>query len=440
MNRRASILLPFLLLLAGCEGARDVETLRPRRGLIRESFSEPAKTRLEKTFQVTLPVAGRIGRIDLEPGDKLTKGQPLAEYDLAPLRYAVEKARAAVAELEAGIIVKEDNRLEETALVHAEAAVEAASEALKASEAQVEAERARAERAAKELVRMRRLAAEQAVTQQKLEDVELDAETSLIELRRQEFYRAALAAMNTAIRLGPQFVRQYIARKSLEREVMVHQLAQARSVLAQAEHDLELASLLSPIHGVVLEKYEQGDATLPAGRDLLLLGDLSELQAEADVLTQDALRLAPGSAVILEPAARRTPLDGKVLRIEPAGFTKLSSLGVEQQRVKVIVGLETADSDLGVGFRLQARFITGSREDALIVPRYSVLQAPDGAFYVLKVTYGKITKQPVEIGLRSDLDLEILAGLSESDDMVAHADTTLDEGSRVRVTRAAGPQ
>ncbi|GAH76958.1 unnamed protein product, partial [marine sediment metagenome] len=172
-------------------------------------------------------------------------------------------------------------------------------------------------------------------------------------------------------------VEEYLDLEQLQRETVVHQLAQARSRLVRAEHELGLASIRSPLDGVVLKRYEQGDRSLAAGQGLLLLGSLDELEVVVDVLTQDALRLQVGGEVLLESALGRTEIAGEVKRIEPAGFTKLSSLGVEQQRVNVIVDFQGKPGNLGVGYRLQARFITGAKEDALTVPRFSVLQALD---------------------------------------------------------------
>lgn len=413
-------------LLIGCGDAPDRETIAVRKGSIEESFNEPAKTRLEQTHLISMPVDGRIGRIDLEPGDPVTKGQALAEFDREPLEQEVAEARAAVAELEASIAVKSDHRLENTALINAQATVRTMTETLNAADAQVEAQKARADRAASELDRMSKLAAENAITQQKLEDIQLDAETSTIDLRKQEFYRAALKAFNVAVHLGPKFVDQYIAKKSLELAVLEHQRVQAQARLVQAQHRLRLARVESPIDGVVLERFEQGDDAYAPGDPLLLLGDLSQLEVESDVLTQDALRLAEGSAVELEPAARLSPLAGKVKRIEPAGFTKISSLGIEQQRVRVIVGFDEPPTGLGVGYHVQARFVTGTNPEALIVPRYAVLQAPDGGFYVLAPDAdGEWARKPVTLGLRGDLELEVVSGLAEGDLILAHPDTTL---------------
>jgi HlyD family secretion protein len=420
------------LAVVGCERGPEIEVLTARRGAIRESFSEPAKTRLARTYPVTMPVAGRIGRIALEPGDRVRKGQTLAEYDLLPFEQAVAEARAAVSELEAEIVVKKDNTLEHTAIKEAQATVQAADESLKAYDAEVEAEKARADRAASKLERKKKLAEKKVIGDDELDDFILEAQTALIELRKQEFYRAALKAFIVAVNLGPRAVEQYIGKKGLEYDVLVHKLAQAKARLARAEYDRALARVVSPIDGVVLERHEQGDRTLAAGQRLLLVGDLDELEVLADVLTQDALRLKVGSEVDLQPATGLETLAGKVTLIEPAGFTKLSSLGVEQQRVRAIVSLEGERGNLGVGYRLQARFFTGAKDDALIVPRYSVLQAPDRTFYVLKVADGVIARQNVTIGLRSDLELEVATGLGESDRIVAQPDATMKEGMRVR--------
>jgi len=424
------------IILTGCGRAAKVELVSPRRGAIQESFTEPARTRLAKEYPVTMPVNGRIARIELEPGDPVEAGQTLLEFDRLPLERAVAEARAAVAELEARIAVQDDERVEETALTEAEATARAAVQSYKVADVQVYASRARLERFEKELKRTEELAAKNAVAESALDDARLVVETSQAELRQAEFNREQAEAQLAAVGLGPKSIEQQLARKRLQREVLVHQLDQGRARLARAEHNLALADIRSPISGVVLERFDQGDRSLLAGQPLLLLGNMDQLEVIADVLTQDALRIGPGSKVLLEAAARRDHLTGIVDRIEPAGFTKLSSLGIEQQRVNVIVKFNGPHEDLGVGYRLQARFITGSKPDALIVPRFSVLQAPDRSFYVFKVNGSRLAVQPVTLGLRSDLDMEVVDGLSESDLIVAVPDTTMKDGMRVKKARS----
>jgi len=428
-------LAALTILLAGCGRGAKVGVTKPRIGEIQESFTEPARTRLANKYPITMPVSGRIARIDLEPGDEVKAGTTLVEFDRLPLERAVAEGRAAVAELLARIAVQDDEKVEEIALTGAKSDAEAAAEALKVAIAQIAAGKARLERAQKELARMEKLAKTQTVSQSALDDARLNAETFQSEVRQYESLRDQAKAKLAAAGLGPSSIERQLERKRLGREVLVHQLEQARARLARAEHDLRLADIRSPIDGVVLEKYQEGDSALIAGQPLLLLGNMAELEVIADVLTQDALSLQPGSPVVLEAAAGREPIPGKVDRIEPAGFTKLSSLGVEQQRVNVIVSFAGSHENLGVGYRLQARFITGSKSDAVIVPRFSVMQAPDRSFYVFKVVGGKLVRQPVTIGLRGDLDMEVTNGLSATDVIVAVPDTKMKEGMKVKIKK-----
>jgi len=434
---------PFLAMLllaavlAGCGGAPEVEVVAPWHGTIEESFSEPARTRLANTYPVTMPVEGRIGRIALEPGDRVEQGEELAVFDRTPLEAEVRRARAYLRELRSEIAVKDDNSLELTGLSNMEALVEATSETLKAARAQVDAQRARLDRTRKELGRLEELAAAQTIPDSRLDDIRLTAETDLSDLRQREYDLAADLAISVAVNLGPRAIGEYMAKKKLERATLEERAAQAQASLDLAEHQLSLARIVAPVGGVVLQRLHQGDGPVTAGTELLVLGDLRELEVLADVLTQDALRLSPGTEVELRAAARREPLRGRVRHIEPAGFTKLSSLGVEQQRVNAIVELISPDAALGVGYRLQARFVTGRREGALLVPRFSVLQRPDGGHSVLKVSGGRLVETPVEIGLRSDLEMEVTSGLTPADAIVVSPDSTLTDGSAVTPKRAA---
>ncbi len=426
------VLLAALFLL-GCEQGVKVETTSPSKGEIRDSFREPARTRLRRTYRITMPVSGRIGRIELEPGMTVSKGQRLASYDVVALDQAVAEARAAVAAFEAQIKLKADNRLEVLGLSESRTMVKANTELVSATLEQIKAYQARAHNAERELKRIKDVAKTNgAFSQSRLEEAQLNADTARIDLKQQQFYLAALRAFDVAVRLGPPFVTQYIDRKQLERAVLLQRKAQAQSRLTRSLHQRKLADLRAPIDGVVLQRYEQGDRTLLAGQQLLLIGDLSQLEVAVDVLTGDAQRIVVGGDVSLTAVVGGQPLAGKIRRIEPAGFTKLSSLGVEQQRVTVVVAFVEPPRNLGVGYRVQARFYTSQKPDALLVPRYSVLQAPDRTHYVLKVAGGVLRRQPVEIGLRTDLQLEIVKGLSASDKIVARADSTMTEGMKVK--------
>jgi HlyD family secretion protein len=242
-----------------------------------------------------------------------------------------------------------------------------------------------------------------------------------------------MRAMMIAVQTGPRFVMDWLNRESLQRAEAVSRLEQAQARLALAEHRLELAEVRSPINGIVLERMERGGQALPAGHLVMLVGDLAEMEVIADVLTQDALKLSEGSPVELTLASEPKALQGRVQRVEPQAFTKLSSLGVEQQRVNAIVTLEERPENLGVGYRVQARFLTGTSENALIVPRFSVLQDEEGTYYVFRVIDGKLSRTAVKLGLTSDLEMEVTEGLGEGDTIVRAPEATMKDGQAVSV-------
>lgn len=429
------LVVAAMLMSAGCSQPPEVDVVAVERGTLEESFSEPARTRLPHVWTVSMPLDGRIGRIALEPGDVVEVGVELADFDERPLLIDREEILAAIEELRAEIAVKDDDRLELTGLINTLALVESTSETLKASQASVDAQAARLERSQKELERLLELAASQTIPDTRLDDARLLAETDLIELRERQYGLASNMALAVAVNLGPRFINDWLQRKRLERNVLMHRMEQQRIRLDRANYHLRLSRIAAPAPGTILERLHDGDAFLAAGTPLLSLGNLDDLEVEADVLTEDALRLEVGGEVWLQQALRGEAFPGRVLRIEPQAFTKLSSLGVEQQRVRVLVRPENTPATLGVGYRLQARFITGRSQQALLLPRFAVVEMPGGQPAVFVVRGNTLHQQPVRLGLRGDSRLEVAEGLDAGDLVVANPDTSLRPGQRVRPRR-----
>ena len=413
-------------------GGAEIEVISPTRGEIRESFREPSKTRLENTWKIAMQVAGRIGRIDSEPGDRVTKGQVLAEFDLVDFNNAIRDAEANIERLRAALRVLDDNTLELTSLSEAEAVAQSAEESVRGAGARVKAAQARVDYTQKEFVRLTNPAAAGTVSEAALNAARYEADTAVEDLSRASSDLESQRATLKANRLAPRRIRETIERKKLKREENLAQLAGAQALLERVRHELELARVISPIDGIVLERYERGERPLPLGQELLLLGNPGEIELEAEVMTEDALKLAPGGKVLLESLIGSLKLKGHVKRIEPQGFPKLSSLGVEQQRVLVIVEIEDPPENLRVGFRLHARFFTGYKTDAIILPRFAVLQAPDQTYYVYAVEDGRLTRREVKLGLRSDLEIEIAEGLDVDSLVVTNPDSTMSEGTAVK--------
>ncbi len=391
------------VMLMACSGKPPTETVKASKGIIRESIMEPARTRLEVRHQVSMPISARVARLVPMPGDPVKKGDRLVEVDIVPLDTAVAEARARAAELESRVALIRDTRVEEEMLISAEALAE---------------ERAvRGRREAEEFERATGAFRDRAISDSALDSAETAS------LAAEQARRQAVAETSR--------IRATIVRKELEARAVNDQLDQARAALVRAEHNRKLADIVSPVDGVILNRYEVGGGPLAEGTLLFLVGDLSELEVEGDLLTQDAFQLREGALVEYIVAPGESPLKGAVSRIEPAGFTKFSSLGVEQQRVFVRSTIESRPANLGLGFRLQARYYKGQASDAIKAPRSSVVQAPDGTFYVLKNNGGRIARQAVKLGLRDDFEVQVTEGLTEGDEVVRVPDTLMQEGQKL---------
>jgi HlyD family secretion protein len=200
----------------------------------------------------------------------------------------------------------------------------------------------------------------------------------------------------------------------------------------------------SPVDGVVLERLIEDEQFLPAGTELMTIGQLDALEVEADVLSQDVVRVGPGDqAEVYGPAvsaALGNGVRGTVRKIYPAGFTKISSLGVEQQRVKVVVQLAAEDiqnlREMGVGvdYRVRVRIFTEQKSDALVVPRSALFRGPHGGWQVFAAESGKAVLRNVTVGLMNDAVAEIAEGLSDGDRVILSPETSLLPGVRVAAT------
>jgi HlyD family secretion protein len=182
---------------------------------------------------------------------------------------------------------------------------------------------------------------------------------------------------------------------------------------------------------------------LNAGSPLLEIGRLEDLEVEADILSLDVVSAKKGDRVeIYGPAIGKIPARGTVERIYPAGFTKVSSLGVEQQRVKVLVRFDRADLQrlraeqaLGVGYRVRVRIITAEKSRALVIPRSAMFRGTDGSWQVYVVRGGRAVIAKVTIGMINDEQAEVLDGLAAEEPVIRSPESSLIDGQRVVVER-----
>lgn len=420
--------------------ATPVDAVAVARGPIRESVDEEGKTRLPRTYRITMPFDGRIRPIALDQGDQVKEGQIVAR--VVPEDLAVERAEAeaAVARLDASLRENSDTRVEQTVHQQAKQYLESMDVTVEAGREQVKAGEAKRAFAEREWNRSRALRERGAASQEELNRAELEKVQGDVEYRQDVLIARALESLRAATALLPTVVEQYIARKELRLPVLKQEKAEAEARLELVKLRQHRATMTSPVAGLVLRREVADERHLGAGSILLELGRLDELEVEADVLSQEAIRVVPGQPVSISgPAVGATPVRGVVRRVEPAGFTKVSSLGVEQQRVTVLVSFHPSDlarlraeNRLGVGYRVQVRITTASKPDVLIVPRSALIRGPVDDWRVYTVRAGRARIQVVRLGLLNDQHAEVVQGLREGDLVIPAPESDLTDGTRVR--------
>lgn len=360
-----------------------------QRGNLRVTIDEEGITRVRERYVVSAPVAGRLQRIELEPGDPVAPRTMLATFLPATPSLLDPRTRA---ETEARM------KAAQAARDHARVGLQRARDELSFSQS--------------ELSRQRRLAKMDAITEERLAAFELDA-------RNKE---AAVKAAELALQ-GAE-----------------HELTAARAVLQQvtspspAPHSTAGALMLrSPIAGVVLRVHQESEALVPAGAPLIEVGDPNQLEIVADLLSTDAVRLQPGFAVLIGGWGGSTSLRGRVRLVEPSGFTKISALGVEEQRVNVLIDFEapTADArNLGDGYRVEVGVIVWERDGVLKMPTSALFRVGDD-WAVFAVRDGRAAQTTVQIGERNAIEAELLSGLSEGNQLIVHPGDTVEDGVSV---------
>lgn len=365
-------------------GPVPVDLEKVSRGLMQVAIEEEGKTRVKDRFVLSAPVAGYMRRITLDVGDTVKKGQTLVE--LEPLRSVVLDPRSRAA---------------------AEAAVSGAAAGLKAAEENVRAADAAAEYARVSLDRTKKLYDLGYTSRDALDQAEAEAKRTEANL---------------------------LSSKSAERAARA-ELEKARAALGYAAQGGNRAvPVKTPVNGRVLRTHRESEGVVNSGEPLVDVGDPASLEVKVEVLSSDAVRIKPGTPVFLERWGGDTTLTGKVRVIEPAGFTKISSLGVEEQRVLVIADITSLPESwqrLGDGYRVEARFIVWEKEGVLQIPASALFRKGDGwSVFVVKDNRARLRQ--VSIGQRNGLTAQVLSGIEEGETVIKHPDDLVREGVKVK--------
>lgn len=362
----------------------NVESSAVNRGQMRVTIDAEGKTRVHDRFVVAAPVAGKISRIALHRGDWVESGTVVAQIEPPPLAP-----------------------LDPRQLAETRARVATAEELRHEAETIVERVRADCEQARREFERAEKLVESGDIPKQEFERMKNAEKTCQQQLEAAKF-RARAAASEVEV-----------AKAAL---IAVQRAGQSNTAATVA--------VRAPVRGRVLRVLEESERVVAPGTPLIELSSQS-LEIVVDVLSTDAVKIKPGASVFIEGWGGDRTLNARVRMIEPSGFTKVSALGIEEQRVNVIADFVEAFDPLGDGYRIEARLVVWEAENVLKVPASALFRQGQN-WSVFVIENGQAKLRGVEIGHRNMYEAEVLKGLQETETVILHPASEIKDGLIVR--------
>ena len=355
-----------------------VDLVRVESGPLERTVRDEGETRVVDVFVLSAPITGRLRRIEVEPGDRVTRGETV------------------IAEIEP----TDPDLLDPRSEAEARAQLSAADSAAALARAELEKAQAELDFARSEIERSRELARDGTLSRRDLEEDETALKGRI----------AALAAAQANVQ-----VREYELKRVRAQLLSPQELEQNRA-------NCGCVVLSSPVDGQILRVLRESEGVVQAGTGLVEIGDPVELEIVVDLLSMDAVRVEPGQRAHIRNWGGDGPLEARVQRVEPFGFTKVSALGIEEQRVNVVLDLVSPAADwarLGHGYQVDVAIVLWSADDVLKVPLTALFR--QGELWAVFVREnGDAVVRTVEVGNRTDAEAEILGGLSVGEEIVVY--------------------
>lgn len=384
----------FLIVIAGLFAAFwprpvFVDLTRVELGPMMLTVGDEGVTRVIDVYEVSAPITGRLRRIEAEPGDEVLAGQSL------------------IAEIEP----TEPQLLDPRTEAEARALLSAAESAAAQAEAEVARARAELKFAESEHERYRELAARGTVSTRDLE-------------------AAARALESSMAALGVVQANQQVREFELER---ARALLMPPDAVQALRARCACVKIHSPVDGRVLRILRESEGFVQAGEGLVAVGNPERLEIVVDLLSIDAVKISPGDSALIENWGGGNPLRARVRRVEPFGFTKVSALGIEEQRVNVVLDLVSPREDwqaLGHGYQVDVRVVLWESPEVLKVP-LTALFRDEEQWMIFVNEKGRARQKPVEIGHSNAMDAQVLAGLGAGEWIVLYPGEQVLDGARI---------
>jgi HlyD family secretion protein len=373
-----------------------VDTGLVQRGPMRVTIDEEAKTRVREAYVVSAPVAGRLLRVTVDPGDAVQQGQSIIARMLPANPPALD------------FRTREEGK----------ALVSAAEASLWMAQAELDKSLADRDLAAEALRRARSLRTEGLLSQASLDEAQRN-----------------FSAADAALRAARSAISQQEAQLATARARLISfSNSEGTEGYAETADLAQTIPINAPVTGQVLRVMQESETIVAAGTPLIEIGDITnDLEILVELLSTDAVRVSPGERVSIVKWGGEEEINGVVERVEPWGYTKYSALGVEEQRVNALIQFTDPverRAGLGHGYRVEVRIVVWETGDALTVPSSALFREGD-SWSVFVVEDGRVRRVPVEAGHNNGLQAEILEGLVEGQQVVLYPAPSLEDGSRV---------
>ena len=439
-----------MLVLAFRPTPISVDVAEVKRSDVRVTVDEEGETRIRQRYTVSAPVGGRLARINLDEGDVVNQGDIIAQIDPLPLESDIQEARARLRQWEAEKAGVETQRPKQEAIAQAEARIRVAVAKQQEAIAKVERARASFEQAKRDRQRDRQLHADGVISRQRKERAELEEATAMRALEAEQRLADSATAEVSAAREALAILRAEQQDPDYLIDVYNARIESVRAELQKLTDDATRTNIKSPVDGYVLRVHQESAKYIEAGTQLLEIGNPQDLEIVVDLLSSDAVKVKPGATMLLEHWGGDKTLQAKVRYVEPSAFTKVSALGVEEQRVNVIADLvnpeialdSSQDFSLQDRYRVETRTVVWSGEDVVTIPLSALFRCEPGnnrnlsqTWCTFAVSDKQAQKRQIKVSQRSNFEAVIDDGLQVGETVILHPNEQIQSGTKVKVSK-----
>lgn len=406
-----------------------VQVATIKRGDLQVTVNAEGKTRIHDRFVVAAPVNGKLQRVTLEVGDRVTAGDVIARLDPLSLETSVQQIQNQLHELKAQRDGVNTQRPKAAAIAQAQSRIEAAQAKYLQVQASMNQFHVKLDQTLRDLQRDQELAADGAIARKSLEASQLAVISQQTELEAAQLMVSAARSEIEVAESALSLLQQEQNDPDYLLQVYDAKISSAEAELRRLQQDAAQTVIRAPISGQVLSIERKNAQFISEGTPILAIGDIDDLELVIDTLSSDAEKIQPDQ-LILVTQVNQAPVEAWVKRIEPMAFTKVSALGIEEQRVNVIGKLRSASKILGDGYRVDVKIVIWEEKNRLQVPLSALFRCQNNpsAWCLFKVQNRQARQQSLEIGQRNQLTAEVKQGLVQGDIVILYPTDKVQEG------------